>query len=290
MRLLLILSGVFMLLSHNVQAGGNGNGNEPTDNVQQLKVESFNLRFDNPNDGINAWPHRQQWVLKHLQQNQFDVVGMQEVLAHQLDWLVENLPDYVAIGVGRDDGKRGGEFVPLLYNSKTLTMLDSGYFWLSETPDVAGSIGWLAKLPRIVSWAKLRHNNKVFFVFNAHFSHVSDLARQKSAEFLQRYIPTIAADYPVILMGDLNTLDSDPAYATLVNHKGLAWVDTALVGGHQPAATFNGFGHTSNHNRIDYIFISQGLSSSHYTTHQERDGERYISDHYPISAVISFSQ
>ena len=278
-----------MLLSHNVLAA-NSNGNAPSNDAQSVKVESFNLRFDNPNDGINAWPHRQQRVLKHLQHHQFDVVGMQEVLAHQLDWLTQHLPDYAAIGVGRDDGKRGGEFVPLLYNSKTLTLLDSGYFWLSDTPNVAGSIGWLAKLPRIVSWAKFSRNNSIFLVFNAHFSHVSDLARQKSAEFLVRYIPTIAADYPVILMGDLNTLDTDPAYSTIISDTKLKFVDSALVGKAQPASTFNGFGNATKHQRIDYIFISQGLSSSQYTTHEDREGERYISDHYPVSAVIEFSQ
>ncbi|WP_416307442.1 endonuclease/exonuclease/phosphatase family protein [Neptunicella sp. SCSIO 80796] len=248
-------------------------------------IESFNLRYDNPGDGVNAWPKRQQTVLAHLQQTQPDVVGMQEVLAHQLDWLDNHLADYAFIGVGRDDGKRAGEFVPLLYNTRTLEKLDSGYFWLSETPDVAGSIGWLAQLPRVVTWAKFSHNNNIFFVFNAHFSHVSDLARQKSAEFLVRYIPTIAKDEPVILMGDLNTLESEPAYATILADSALQFKDSGLVDDHQPATTYNGYGqHEAK--RIDYIFISKGLTSSRYMTHQIREGQYYISDHYPISAQV----
>lgn len=288
MRLIIILSGVIIFLSQNVQAGRNGNGKEPPNSLNQLKVESFNLRYDNPNDGINAWPQRQQRVLAHLLKEQADVVGMQEVLAHQLDWLDHHLPDYAFVGVGRDDGKRGGEFVPLLYNTKTLNILDNGYFWLSETPNIAGSIGWLAKLPRVVTWAKFSYHNDVFFVFNAHFSHVSDLARQKSAEFLVRYIPTIAKGAPVILLGDLNTLDSEPAYNTIIAEPQLQFIDSALVNPQQAASTFNGFGQETEHKRIDYIFVSKGLSSSQYTTHQIREAERYISDHYPISTQILF--
>lgn len=287
MRLLIILFTTLILLSQSAQAG-NGDGQIPPKSLKQLKVESFNIRLDTSHDGINAWPHRQQLVLNHLQQTQPDVVGMQEVLVHQLDWLSEHLADYAFIGVGRDDGKRAGEFVPLLYNTRTLTKLDSGYFWLSETPKVPGSIGWLAHLPRVVTWAKFSQHNKMFFVFNAHFSHVSDLARQKSAEFLVRHIPTIAGDSPVILMGDLNTLDSEPAYATIIADPRLQFIDTALVNGHQPASTFNGFGTSTDHKRIDYIFISKGLTSSNYMTHEERDGQRYISDHYPISTLIMF--
>ena len=119
-------------------------------------AESFNLRYDTPNDGINAWPKRQHMVLTHLQTLLPDVVGMQEVLAHQLEWLDHNLPDYAYIGVGRDDGLSKGEFVPLLYNKNQLTKIAGGNFWLSETPAVAGSIGWQAQLPRVVSWGHFK--------------------------------------------------------------------------------------------------------------------------------------
>ncbi|WP_438862450.1 endonuclease/exonuclease/phosphatase family protein [Neptunicella sp.] len=288
MHSLLVLLSAMILFSLNIQAAPTtGNDEELTEAASSIRVESFNLRYDNPDDGINAWPKRQQTVLSHLKQTQPDVVGMQEVLAHQLDWLDNHLADYAFIGVGRDDGKRAGEFVPLLYNTRTLTKLDSGYFWLSETPDVAGSVGWLAKLPRVVTWAKFNHNNNIFFVFNAHFSHVSDLARQKSAEFLVNYIPKIAGDTPVILMGDLNTLDSEAAYSTVLADPTLQFTDTGLANGDSPASTFNGFGHDDG-KRIDYIFISKGLTSSDYITHKIREEDRYISDHYPISTRLWF--
>lgn len=290
MRILLGLLTTIILsghTAHSLAVSGDSVKKAPPDSATILKVESFNLRYDNPQDGVNAWPQRQQTVLKHIQQTQPDVVGMQEVLAHQLDWLDENLSDYRFIGVGRDDGKRGGEFVPLLYNTRRLNKLDSGYFWLSDTPNVVGSIGWLAQLPRVVTWAKFSQHDKTFFVFNAHFSHVSDLARQKSAEFLMEYIPSIAGDEPVILMGDLNTLDAEPAYAKIVSNDALQLNDTGLVNEPSPAATFNGFGQYEG-KRIDYIFISKGLNSSRYTTHQIHEGGHYISDHYPISTEIMF--
>ena len=254
-------------------------------------AESFNLRYDTPNDGINAWPKRQHMVLTHLQTLLPDVVGMQEVLAHQLEWLDHNLPDYAYIGVGRDDGLSKGEFVPLLYNKNQLTKIAGGNFWLSETPAVAGSIGWQAQLPRVVSWGHFKKNDKEFFVFNAHFSHVSDLARQKSAEFLMSYIPTIAHDKPVILLGDLNTLDTEIAYKTLVKTSSsvLAFSDVATKSEGKFVATFNGYGH-GEVKRIDYILTSKGLHSEDYHTYQITADGLYISDHFPISAVITLAE
>nr|WP_277816390.1 endonuclease/exonuclease/phosphatase family protein [Neptunicella marina] len=245
------------------------------------------MRYDNPDDGINAWPHRKLMVLTHLKTLQPDVVGMQEVLAHQLDWLDKNLQDYSYFGVGRDDGKRAGEFVPLLYNHTKVQQLDGGNFWLSETPNKAGSIGWLAHLPRVVSWGHFKKADKEFFVFDAHFSHVSDLARKKSAEFLMRYIPTISKDKPVVLLGDFNTLDSEPAYKTLLTPAEITFTDVAKAPNATALSTFNGFGHYDS-NRIDYILISGGLSGHHYQTHKIHADGVYISDHFPISVSLTF--
>lgn len=251
-----------------------------------VEVESFNLRYDNPDDGINAWDNRKEMVLEHLETNAADVISMQEALAHQVDWLDTKLANYHYIGVGRDDGKRSGEFVPLFYNHKTLKPLDSGFFWLSETPDIPGSIGWQADLPRVATWAKFSKNKRVFFVFNVHFSHVSELAREKSAEFLLRHIPTISGEHPVILMGDFNTVSSEPAYNTLLADENLGFKDAGTMNQQRPAGTYNGFGERKPASRIDYVFISRGLDASHYKTHEMTDAGRYISDHFPISVTV----
>lgn len=123
-----LLSGVLMFCSPLIKV-----------HATSLVVESFNIRYDNPADAINAWPNRQQLIYAHLKTLQPDVLGLQEVLHHQLSWLSEQLPDYSYIGVGRDDGVIAGEFVPLFYKKNTIKKLDGGNFWLSETPDVAGS-------------------------------------------------------------------------------------------------------------------------------------------------------
>ncbi|SEH63531.1 Metal-dependent hydrolase, endonuclease/exonuclease/phosphatase family [Rheinheimera pacifica] len=254
-----------------------------------LVVESFNIRYDNPDDAINAWPNRQQLIYAHLKTLQPDVLGLQEVLHHQLSWLNEQLPDYSYIGVGRDDGVIAGEFVPLFYNKNTITKLDGGNFWLSETPDVAGSIGWQAQLPRVASWGHFEKDGSDFFVFNVHFSHVSDLARQKSAEFLLTHIPAIAGNKPVILLGDFNMLNNSAAYKALTSSRLLPLTDTATVANAEDVGTYNGFT-AGDSSRIDYIFISNGLKSHDYRTYQLGVAGVYISDHFPISTVITLPQ
>ncbi|HEY0922877.1 endonuclease/exonuclease/phosphatase family protein [Rheinheimera pacifica] len=254
-----------------------------------LVVESFNIRYDNPDDAINAWPNRQHLIYAHLKTLQPDVLGLQEVLHHQLSWLNEQLPDYSYIGVGREDGVIAGEFVPLFYNKNTITKLDGGNFWLSETPDVAGSIGWQAQLPRVASWGHFEKDGSDFFVFNVHFSHVSDLARQKSAEFLLTHIPAIAGNKPVILLGDFNMLNNSAAYKTLTSSRLLPLTDTATVANAEDVGTYNGFT-AGDSSRIDYIFISNGLKSHDYRTYQLGVAGVYISDHFPISTVITLPQ
>ena len=247
-----------------------------------LHIETFNLRYDNPADGANAWPKRQNIVKQHILETHPDVIGMQEVLVHQLNWLQESLPAYTAIGVGRDDGKEKGEFVPILFNHEQVTLLDKGHFWLSETPDVVGSVGWEAHLPRIVTWVKLSKQQREFYVFNIHFSHVSELARQKSAEFLVKYIPEIAHDIPVILTGDFNAQDQEYAYKVLTEK----YLDSARAENAEIKGTFNGWGRETSAKRIDYIFYSPDLHAADYQTHEIEDAGVYISDHYPVSVTI----
>jgi endonuclease/exonuclease/phosphatase family metal-dependent hydrolase len=157
---------------------------------------------------------------------------------------------------------------------------------LSETPQIAGSIGWQAHLPRVASWGHFEKNGSDFFVFNVHFSHVSDVARQKSAAFLLTHIPDIAGSKPVILLGDFNMLHNSAAYKTLTTGPLLPLTDTAKLANTENVGTYNGFA-AGEREHIDYIFISKGLRSSSYRTYQLSVGGVYISDHFPISTVIS---
>ncbi|GAA0340344.1 endonuclease/exonuclease/phosphatase family protein [Bowmanella denitrificans] len=252
--------------------------------AKPLLVESFNLRYDNPADGIHAWPNRQALVIEHIRNLSADVIGMQEVLAHQWQGLGAQLPEYGQLGAGRDDGKQAGEFVPILYRKSRLQLIKNGYFWLSETPNQPGSIGWGAHLPRITSWAIFtdKHSQRDFCFFNTHFSHVSDEARQQAAKLLLAQIPLRCDDLPVIATGDFNAQPDDAAYRQLSNSKPL--FDTASGQAAEP--TYNGFGKTEKAVRIDYIFADKRITAAKYQTHFIVKDGVYISDHFPISVSL----
>ncbi|ALS99795.1 endonuclease/exonuclease/phosphatase family protein [Lacimicrobium alkaliphilum] len=251
-----------------------------------LKVESFNLRYDNPDDGINAWPKRREMVITHIQSVKPDILTLQEALAHQLDWLSAQLTDYRCVGVGRDNGKREGEFVPICYRTDKLEALDSGHFWLSDTPNQAGSIGRGAHLPRVTSWIKLKHHPslKTLTAFNTHFSHVSAEARNKSAEILLEQARKISGQLPIIISGDFNALPAELSYRHLLQNTMLPLQDAASAIAPQP--TLNGFGTADPPVRIDYILTSKGFRVFDFDTFQINIEGRYISDHYPIMATV----
>ncbi|MCG8582364.1 MAG: endonuclease/exonuclease/phosphatase family protein [Bacteroidales bacterium] len=256
---------------------------------------SFNIRYDNPQDGINAWSNRKGLVYDFLDEKQPDIIGFQEVLKNQLDQLKDHLTDYEYIGVGRDDGHESGEFVPIFYSKDKFELLASSHFWLSETPEIAGSKSWGAVLPRIVTWLQLKDKNNgyIFYVFNTHFSHVSAFARNESAILLLNKIKTIAGRAPVILMGDFNAQPSERMYATLTeNWSGyLQLWDTRYLPIEKKGVnfqTFNGFNHETPDIIIDHIFTNGFLDVRTFSTYQIIKDDVFISDHYPIMAEFVF--
>lgn len=261
--------------------------------VQEIKVMSFNVRFDNPADGINAWEHRVPLVEKYMSEEMPDIMGVQESLHHQNEDLLRIMSGYAYIGTGRDDGQRSGEFSPVFYRTQTFTLIEHGQFWLSETPDIPGSIGWEAILPRVVSWAKLKHreSEREMFVFNTHFSHVSDLAREKSMEFMSDQIRKIAADYPIIITGDFNITKGSPLYHQMTEHlEENNGVRNVEYYSQQPVInadnTFNAFREDTDSRVIDYIFTNKHFEVKNFTVDQIKDDGIFISDHWPIKAVL----
>src|SRR5262245_33794762 len=118
-------------------------------------VVTYNIRYDNPSDGPDGWVHRREAMVKYLVETKADLIGLQEVLPQQRDYLADKLTDYAHYSVGRDDGVKG-EATPIFYRKVRYDLLDQGTFWLSDTPDMTGSKRWDAGLPRVVSWLKLR--------------------------------------------------------------------------------------------------------------------------------------
>jgi endonuclease/exonuclease/phosphatase family metal-dependent hydrolase len=263
---------------------------------RSLHIASFNIRYDNPDDGINAWSERKKLVESFLANGDYDIIGFQEVLKNQLDDLSQMLPNYQYVAAGRDDGKDAGEHCPIFYNPTKYDLLANSHFWLSEQPEVPGSVGWGAHLPRIVTWAKLKNSRSghIFFVFNTHLSHVNEYARNESIILLLNKIKTLADNIPVVITGDFNMMEEEQAYKTVTGnwHGYFPFSDAQLIAKRNATTmpnTYNGFTSKTGKSRIDYIFVNGYFGVQEYEKMEITDGERFISDHYPIRAHLIFN-
>ena len=271
-----------------------------------LRVMSFNIRYANAGDVAagNGWPGRRETVAQMIAENA-DIVGTQEVLAGQLDDLTQRLPEFTWEGVGRSDGKRAGEFTPVGYRTDRFTRTDGGTFWLSQTPEIAGSVGWDAQLPRIATWVRLvdRHSGQNLLAVNVHFDHRGTQARLESAKLLRAWIAAHAAGNAVVLTGDFNTLPDSAPYGALTaqtstDQTGTAAGDDALrdargqVAAPQgPEATWNGFSQVVPGQRIDFIFLHGPATATAFRTLETHIADtqpaRFPSDHLPITASVA---
>jgi endonuclease/exonuclease/phosphatase family metal-dependent hydrolase len=258
-----------------------------------IKVMTMNVRYDNPDDSINAWPNRIPLICNFISNEKPDILGMQEVLWHQYQAMDSVMKGYSSVGVGRDDGVRGGEMNPVFYRKERFDLVRTLTFWLSETPDLPGSMGWGASLPRIVTWLELvdKNSNAHFFFFNTHFAHDSDSARIMSSKILVKEVEKIADGYPFIVTGDFNMLPYTTAYSILtgLDESVPALRDTYFISEKKPigpTCTFNGFSDQPGNGRIDYIFVKNGLRVLNHSTLDVKDKEIFISDHWPVMARI----
>ncbi|SHN10955.1 Metal-dependent hydrolase, endonuclease/exonuclease/phosphatase family [Duganella sacchari] len=248
-----------------------------------LNVATYNLRYDNPNDGKNVWPARRDAMRALVRYHDFDLWGTQEGLENQLKDL-DALGDYARVGVGRDDGKDAGEHSAIFYRSARLALEDHGDFWLSATPDKP-SMGWDARCcKRIATWARLRDkpSGQVFVVLNAHFDHEGEIARRESAQLLVQRGRALAGSLPLIVMGDFNSTPDSTAFAT-VNAALRDAKSISLTPPYGPAATFNDFDVAKPaRERIDYIFLSPQWQVLRYAVLTDSVEARYPSDHFPV--------
>lgn len=249
-----------------------------------VHVMTFNIRLDTPDDGINRWGNRKDWVADLIRHYNPDVFGLQEALSHQIDDLAECLSEWAWVGVGRADGKKAGEFTPVFYRKDRWKLLDSGNFWLSEEPDKPGSIGWDAALPRVATWVKLQHiqtGREAWFV-NTHFDHRGNKARQESALLILRRLDKVLHTAPVVFMGDLNTLPGSTPIQLL---EGSALADARELSKYPPygpEGTFNGFELGAYGGRIDYVFVNGFWKVLEHVTISDHIDKRHPSDHFPV--------
>ena len=259
-----------------------------------LRVMSFNLRTSTIFDLFNTWGLRKALLVDTIHAYRPDLLGTQECRAQQARYLREKLPGYRFVGVGRNDGEDSGEMMGVFYRKRAFTEVARGHFWLSRTPEEAGSKSWDTLFPRMVTWVKLRPRDRrqAFYFFNTHFSAFGDEARRASARLLRRRIARRAGEAPVIVTGDFNADAGSRPHAVLTDRSAPpALKDTfraVHADGFVDAGTLHGFDGRANDQRIDWILSSADFTPRHAGIDRSHDDGRYPSDHFPVTAVLDW--
>lgn len=259
-------------------------------NAQSFNVATFNIRFDNPRDSGNLWVDRAPVVSSLIRFHDFDIFGVQEALKNQLDDISATLPHFSRYGVGRNDGKDGGEHSSIFYKRDKFKVLKSGDFWLSENPEKPG-LGWDAKCcNRICSWVYLEYKSsgKKFYFFNTHFDHQGVVARKESAKLILKKINEIAGKEPVIFMGDLNGGRDSEWYQTIANSGTLKDSYQDVQYPYELNSSSNGFRVPRNKSVIDHIFTSKHFKAQRWGILTDTYFGKFPSDHFPVMTSLSF--
>jgi endonuclease/exonuclease/phosphatase family metal-dependent hydrolase len=259
-----------------------------TTKTHDIKVITLNIRYDNPADSTNAWPHRAHIVSSFIDSEKPDLFGMQEVLWHQYEYLDSALTGYASVAAGRDDGRHAGEASPVFYRRDRFEAYASGTFWLSATPEVPGSKGWGAACTRIATWVRLtdKQNGDTILFMNTHFDHISDSARVMAAIMMRQRLEKLARDNRFVITGDFNALPGSLAINKMVSD-GLI-KDSYSISQTAPdgSNSFNSFKNGPRTERIDYIFVRNGMGVKNWSVKKVKDNGVFISDHWPVIATI----
>lgn len=255
----------------------------------QITILSYNIRHGEAQDGTNAWVLRYPASAMMIEDQKPDVFGLQEALSYQVQYMQEYTTDYKHVGVGRDNGKKEGEYMAVFYNTNTIKLLKWGTFWLSDTPDEP-SVGWDAACKRTATWTLMQDKNsgKKFYYVNTHLDHIGKEAREKGLSLILEKMAQMNTDgLPVVLGGDFNMTSDDPAMAE-VNRK----MKSARLQAPRSdmGYTFNDWGKRQEGEQpIDHIYYT-GFSSCPVfeVIRKEYYGRKFISDHFPIKATLIF--
>ncbi len=282
------LAFVVLLLAAFCQYGISSNMTLYSDSINAM---TFNIRCDVASDGLNGWVHRKEVLVQTIKKYDPDIIGMQEVVHNQLLYLNDNLEQYSFYGVGRKDGKEGGEYCPIYYKESEFELLDKGTFALSRTPEIIGSKSWGAAIERIATFVVLRRrlDGAELVVFNTHFDHKGRWARLESSKLLKKKMSKIAKERPVVLLGDFNAKSRSYAIKSLLkyNINDAKDVSNNVLG---PNWSFHAYGsiNEKDRNLIDHIFVSDNLKVEDYRVIDDVVDGKYISDHCPIMVKLYF--
>ncbi|MBB2148679.1 endonuclease [Pedobacter sp. LMG 31462] len=253
--------------------------------AQKMVVGTYNLRNDNRGDVGNLWEQRAPVVANLLRFHQYDIFGIQEGFKNQLDDLSKSLPEFEHYGLGRDDGKEGGEHSSIFYRKDKFKLLKKGDFWLSEHPGQPG-LGWDATCcNRICTWVYLQdlRSGKKFYYFNAHFDHQGVIARVESSKLILAKMKEIAGTSPAIFTGDLNGDHNSDSYLILAKSDLLKDTYSQVEHPYENNSSFNSFGaNVKGFGVIDHVFVTKGFTASRWGILTDTYHGKYPSDHFPV--------
>ena len=251
-----------------------------------LAVMSFNIRYGTANDGDNHWLKRREQLFALLREQQADVVGLQEALHGLIGEILQAVPGYAYVGVGRSDGRQAGEYAAILYRTARLQVRRSDTFWFSDTPGVVKSTSWGNQIERICTWAYFEdREGPAFYAYNVHLDHISQPSRERSVALLLERVKARDPKAPAVVTGDFNAGETNAAaqamLATFQDSFRILHPDAREVG------TFNGFkyGQTGGE-KIDFVFVEPGTEVQAAEIVRTSSDARYPSDHFPVTARI----
>ena len=254
---------------------------------EPLTVMSFNIRYGTAKDGANQWTARRTMLFDLIRSYDADIIGLQEALDFQIDEIIAAAPAYAVVGVGRDDGGTQGEYSAVLFRKNRFRVAEAGTFWFSDTPAVPGSTSWGNRITRICTWARfVDRDGRGFFLYNVHLDHQSQPSRERSTALLRDRVQERSVPRePVVITGDFNVGEDNPALATLIG----PFLDTFRVvrPDEKEAGTFSGFkfGQTTG-DKIDYVLVQPGTEVLDAEIVRFSRDSQYPSDHFPVLARV----
>jgi endonuclease/exonuclease/phosphatase family metal-dependent hydrolase len=259
----------------------------PARAADTLRVMTFNVRLPMASDGPERWEARRDLLVETIRREHPDVFGTQELYERQADYIVARLPGYAWFGIGRR-GTDGDEHMGVFYRRDELRVVQSGEFWLSDTPDVPGSDTWGTPFPRMVTWARFERtaDGRSFILFDTHLPYRDQdtVARERGAALILERIAKLPRGVPFVLTGDFNTSPDSKVHAMMTRRLRDAWLVAPRLSG--PDKTFHNFTGKPDE-RIDWILV-RGFRVEDVRTVTTHAGRIYPSDHFPVAADLEW--
>ena len=255
--------------------------------AEKISLATWNIRTITKWDSNNGhdWKDRMPHIVSLIQTYDFDILAMQEISEKQLVVLKKELGDYSFISAGRDDGALRGEALGILYKAEKLELLESGHFWLSETPN-SPSVGWDGEGKKICVWAIFmeRDTRVEFMVYSVHLDHKGELARINGTQQIIDFVST--RNMPTFVLGDFNVLKHSSVYDKMLAAGFIDAEEKAKIR-YTPSGTYNRYTFNRKIEDVpDMIFISKSVPVEYYgilnNFFWQENTPKHISDHYPV--------